>query len=387
MSPYVFGQIGLLSMSAKSDVVEVGAVAKARSTPDFIIIISTLLLLSIGVVMVYSSSAVVAIKMGDPFFFTKRQLIFALLGIAAMFFMMNVDYWVWKKWAKIGLISCFCLLIIVLIVGREVNGAKSWLGVGAFGIQPAEFTKLGMTIFLAKWLSENQKNIVSFRKGLMPTLGISGLAFGLIMLQPDLGTGTVLMGTAVLMIFVAGCQIKHLMGLAFLGLAGFAGLILAAPYRIKRITAFIDPWQDPLGAGYQLIQSLYAIGPGGIMGLGLGMSRQKFHYLPEPYNDFIFSILAEELGFIGGALVLLLFLLILWRGMRVAITAPDQFGSLLAVGIVGMIAIQVIINVGVVTGMFPVTGITLPFLSYGGSSLTLILTGMGVLLNISRFAR
>jgi cell division protein FtsW len=362
-------------------------VAKARSTPDFIIIISTLILLCIGVVMVYSSSAVVAIGKGDPFFFTKRQLIFAVLGIVAMFFMMNVDYWVWKKWAKVGLLTCFGLLVLVLIIGNTVNGAKSWLGIGAFGIQPAEFTKLGMVVFLAKWLSENQKDIVSFRKGLVPALGIPGLAFALIMLQPDLGTGTVLMGTAVLMIFVAGCRIQHLAGLALLGVAGFVGLILAAPYRIKRITAFIDPWQDPLGAGYQLIQSLYAIGPGGIMGLGLGMSRQKFYYLPEPYNDFIFSILAEELGFIGGSLVLMLFLLILWRGMRVAITAPDQFGSLLAVGIVGMIAIQVIINVGVVTGMFPVTGITLPFLSYGGSSLTLILTGMGVLLNISRFAR
>lgn len=361
--------------------------AKARSTPDFIIIISTLLLLTIGVVMVYSSSAVVAVKLGDSFYFTKRQLIFAVLGVIAMFFTMNVDYWVWKKWAKTGLLICFGLLVIVLVAGKTVNGAKSWLGVGAFGIQPAEFMKLGMTVFLAKWLSENQKNIISFRKGLMPSLGIAGSAFALIMLQPDLGTGTVLMGTAVLMIFVSGCRIQHLMGLGLLGVAGFAGLILAAPYRIKRITSFLDPWSDPLNTGYQIIQSLYAIGPGGIMGLGLGMSRQKYFYLPEPYNDFIFSILAEELGFIGGALVLLLFLLILWRGMRVAITAPDQFGSLLAVGIVGMIAIQVIINVGVVTGTFPVTGITLPFLSYGGSSLTLILTGMGVLLNISRFAR
>jgi len=365
----------------------VAAVTKARSTPDFIIILSTILLLTIGVIMVYSSSAVVAIAKGDPFFFTKRQLIFALLGIAAMFFMMNIDYWVWKKWAKVGLITCFILLVVVLIIGKEVNGAKSWLGVGAFGIQPAEFTKLGMVVFLAKWLSENQKNIVSFTKGLVPTLGISGAAFGLIMLQPDLGTGAVLMGTAVLLIFVSGCQIKHLMGLGMLGVIGFAGLVLAAPYRIKRITGFIDPWQDPLGSGYQLIQSLYAIGPGGVMGLGIGMSRQKFNYLPEPYNDFIFSILAEELGFIGGTMVLLLFLFILWRGMRVAISAPDQFGSLLATGIVGMIAIQVIINVGVVTGMFPVTGITLPFLSYGGSSLTLMLTGVGVLLNISRFAR
>lgn len=337
--------------------------------------------------MVYSSSAVVAAQNGDPFFFSKKQMVFAVLGIVSMFVTMNVDYWVWKKWANMGLIICFVLLVIVLIIGNEVNGAKSWLGIGAFGIQPAEFTKLGMAVFLAKWLSENQKDIVLFKKGLVPSLGIVCLAFGLIMLQPDLGTGTVLLGTSLLMIFIAGARLKHLLGLACLGLLGFAGLIIAAPYRIKRITAFIDPWQDPLGAGYQLIQSLYAIGPGGIMGLGIGMSRQKFLYLPEPYNDFIFSIIAEELGFIGGAIILLLFLLLLWRGMKVAITAPDLFGSLLAVGIVGMLAIQVIINIGVVTGLFPVTGITLPFLSYGGSSLTLMLTGIGVLLNISRHVR
>lgn len=360
---------------------------KARSTPDFIIIVVTLVLLAVGVVMVYSSSAVVAAQKGDPFFFTKRQLIFAILGIFAMFVTMNIDYWIWKKWAKPGLYFCFFLLVIVLLIGKEVNGAKSWLGIGAFGIQPAEFTKLGMAIFLAKWLSDNQKMIVSFTKGLAPTLGIVCLAFGLIMMQPDLGTGTVLLDTSVLMIFIAGAKMKHLFGLAFLGVLGFAGLILAAPYRINRITAFLDPWKDPLGDGYQIIQSLYAIGPGGLMGLGIGMSRQKFLYLPEPYNDFIFSILSEELGFIGGATVLLLFLLLLWRGMRIAITAPDLFGSLLATGIIGMLAIQVVINVGVVTGMFPVTGITLPFLSYGGSSLTLMLTGIGVLLNISRYSR
>ncbi|MBN6185939.1 stage V sporulation protein E [Aneurinibacillus sp. BA2021] len=360
---------------------------KARSTPDFLIIVATFVLLAVGVVMVYSSSAVVAAQKGDPFFFTKRQLIFAVLGVVAMFMTMNIDYWVWKRWAKPGLLFCFFLLVVVLVIGKEVNGAKSWLGIGAFGIQPAEFMKLGMAAFLAKWLSENQKEIGSFMKGLLPTLGIVCLAFGLIMLQPDLGTGTVLLGTSVLMIFVAGMRLAHLFGLALLGVAGFIGLILVAPYRMDRITAFVDPWSDPLGTGYQLIQSLYAIGPGGLMGLGIGMSRQKFLYLPEPYNDFIFSILAEELGFIGGVTVLLLFLLLLWRGMRIAITAPDLFGSLLATGIIGMLAIQVIINVGVVTGMFPVTGITLPFLSYGGSSLTLMLTGIGVLLNISRYAK
>lgn len=361
--------------------------SKVRSAPDFVIIFATLFLLGIGIVMVYSASAIVAQKFNDPYFFAKRQLIFAILGITSMYIMMNIDYWVWKKWAKPGFFLSLGLLVLVLVIGIEVNGSKSWLGIGAFGIQPGEFAKLGVVAFLAKWLSDNQKQIVQFRKGLAPALGIPLACFALIMLQPDLGTGTVLMGTAIVMIFAAGARISHFVGLGMIGVAGFIGLVISAPYRIKRITSFIDPWTDPLGAGYQIIQSLYAIGPGGLLGLGLGQSRQKHLYLPEPYNDFIFSIIAEELGFIGGTLVLLLFLLLLWRGMRTAITAPDLFGSLLALGIIGMIAIQVIINIGVVTGMFPVTGITLPFLSYGGSSLTLILTGVGVLLNISRFSR
>lgn len=362
---------------------------KVRSAPDFIIIFATLFLLGIGIVMVYSASAIVAQKppFSDPYFFAKRQLIFALLGITSMYVMMNIDYWVWKKWAKTGFFVSVGLLVLVLLIGIEVNGSKSWLGLGAFGIQPGEFAKLGVTAFLARWLSDNQKQIVLFTKGLMPAFAIPVVCFGMIMLQPDLGTGTVLMGTAVLMIFAAGARIIHFVGLGMLGISGFVGLILSAPYRMDRITSFIDPWSDPLKTGYQIIQSLYAIGPGGLLGLGLGQSRQKHLYLPEPYNDFIFSILAEELGFIGGSLVLLLFLLLLWRGMRTAITAPDLFGNLLALGIIGMIAIQVVINVGVVTGMFPVTGITLPFLSYGGSSLTLMLTGVGVLLNISRYSR
>ncbi|MED1951588.1 stage V sporulation protein E [Brevibacillus centrosporus] len=363
--------------------------SKVRSAPDFVIIFATLFLLGIGIVMVYSASAIVAQKapFNDPYFFAKRQLIFALLGITAMYVTMNIDYWVWKQWAKPGFYASIGLLILVLIIGIEVNGSKSWLGFGAFGIQPGEFAKLGVVAFLARWLSDNQKQIVLFRKGLVPALAIPLVCFALIMLQPDLGTGTVLMGTAVVMIFASGARISHFAALGMVGVAGFIGLILSAPYRIKRITSFLDPWSDPLNTGYQIIQSLYAIGPGGLLGLGLGQSRQKHLYLPEPYNDFIFSIVAEELGFIGGTLILLLFLLLLWRGMRTAITAPDLFGSLLALGIIGMIAIQVVINIGVVTGMFPVTGITLPFLSYGGSSLTLMLTGVGVLLNISRFSR
>ncbi|QED47450.1 stage V sporulation protein E [Cytobacillus dafuensis] len=361
-----------------------------RTTPDFILIIVTLTLLAVGLTMVYSASAIWAeYKFNDSFFFAKRQMLFAVIGIVAMFFIMNIDYWAWRTWAKVIIIICFVLLLVVLIpgIGIERNGSRSWIGVGAFSIQPSEFMKIAMIIFLAKFLSERQKLITSFTKGLAPSLGLVFLAFGLIMLQPDLGTGTVMVGTSIVMIFIAGARISHFIILGLIGLLGFVGLILSAPYRIKRITSFLDPWEDPLGSGFQIIQSLFAIGPGGLFGLGLGQSRQKFFYLPEPQTDFIFAILSEELGFIGGSFVILLFSLLLWRGIRIALGAPDLFGSFLAVGIIAMIAIQVMINIGVVIGLMPVTGITLPFLSYGGSSLTLMLMAVGVLLNISRYSR
>lgn len=361
-----------------------------KSAPDFILITVTLSLLAIGLIMVYSASAVWAdYKFDDSFYFVKRQMLFAGVGIIAMFFIMNVDYWTWRTWAKMLIIVCFILLLLVLIpgIGTVRNGSRSWIGVGAFSIQPSEFMKLAMIVFLAKYLSIYQKNITSFKKGLLPSLTLVFTAFGLIMLQPDLGTGTVMVGTCLVMIFVAGARIKHFVFLGLLGVAGFVALILSAPYRIKRITSFLDPWEDPLNSGFQIIQSLYAIGPGGLFGLGLGQSRQKFFYLPEPQTDFIFAILAEELGFIGGSFVLLLFALLLWRGIRVALGAQDLFGSFLATGIISMVAIQVMINIGVVTGLMPVTGITLPFLSYGGSSLTLMLMAIGVLLNISRYSR
>ncbi|MFC5703596.1 stage V sporulation protein E [Cohnella faecalis] len=363
---------------------------KTRTIPDIWMIAATLGILAIGVVMVYSASAVAAFHdYGDPYYYVKRQLIFAALGVVAMFVTMNVDYHMLRKWALPALLVCFGLLLLVLVpgIGNVRGGARSWLGIGSFGIQPSEFMKLAMILFLARLLSERQQLMPSFARGLLPPLGILGTAFGLIMLQPDLGTGAVMIGAALLVIYVAGAKLSHLGGLALVGAAGFGALIAAAPYRLLRITAFLDPWQDPLGAGYQSIQSLYAIGPGGLVGLGLGMSRQKYNYLPEPQTDFIFSILAEELGFIGGALLLALFLLLIWRGMRTAITITDPFGSLLASGIVGIFAVQVLINIGVVIGMMPVTGITLPLVSYGGSSLTLLLTALGILLNLSRHAR
>ncbi|MDF2606677.1 MAG: stage sporulation protein [Bacillales bacterium] len=363
---------------------------KLQPSPDFFLVIVTLALLTVGLIMVYSSSAIWAnYKFDDAFYFAKRQLLFAGVGVLAMFTISTIDYWIWKKYSKAILIICFILLIAVVIpgIGMVRGGARSWIGVGAFSIQPSEFMKFGLICFLAKYLSENQKLITTFKSGLLPTLSLVFVAFGLIMIQPDLGTGAVLVATCVVMIFISGARISHFVWLGMIGVLGFVGLILSAPYRIKRIISFIDPWQDPLGAGFQIIQSLYAIGPGGLFGLGLGQSRQKFYYLPEPQTDFIFAIIAEELGFIGGVFVILLFSLLLWRGIKIALSAPDLFSSLLATGIISMVSIQVIINIGVVTGLFPVTGITLPFLSYGGSSLTLTLATVGVLLNISRYSK
>lgn len=363
---------------------------KQHAQVDYLLLCIIFTLLVIGLVMVYSSSNIWAdYKYADPLFFIKRQLIFAGLGVVSMLFIMNIPYHFWKKYAKLILLTCFILLLVVKIPGIGIvrGGAQSWIGVGAFSIQPSEFMKLGLIIFLASFLSANQKYITSFKRGFLPTIGLVFLAFGLIMLQPDLGTGVVLVLTCVLMIFIAGGRIIHFLGLSIIGLAGFVFLIISAPYRIKRITAFLDPWEDPLGNGFQIIQSLYAIGPGGLMGIGLGKSLQKYFYLPEPQTDFIFAILSEELGFIGGVIVIGLFVIIFWRGIKIALEASDHFGRYMAFGIIAMITIQVMINISVVIGLIPVTGITLPFLSYGGSSLTLTLCSVGILLNISKFSK
>lgn len=337
--------------------------------------------------MVFSSSYVVAdYKMGDAFFYLKRQLLFVGVGVIAMFFFMMTPYGLWKKYSKLILLGGFLLLGLVLIpgVGLVRNGAQSWIGIGAFSIQPSEFMKLGLIMFLSTYLTYNQKYITSFKKGFFPSIILVFTAFGLIMLQPDLGTGVVLVLTCMILIFIAGAKLSHFFGLASLGVVAFLLLIISAPYRIKRITAFINPWEDPLGDGFQIIQSLYALGPGGLMGVGLGDSIQKYFYLPEPQTDFIFAILGEELGFIGGSAVIILFGLLFWRGIKIALTTQDEFGRYLALGITAMLAIQVMINISVVIGLIPVTGITLPFLSYGGSSLTLTLCAVGILLNISK---
>ncbi|CAB3392707.1 stage V sporulation protein E [Kyrpidia spormannii] len=356
--------------------------------PDLLLLTVTLLLLGLGVVMVYSASAVLADqRYGDPFYYAKRQLMWAALGVVMMFVMMRLDYRRLRPLAKPVLWLCLLMLVIVLTpIGAVRGGARAWLGVGTLGIQPSEFAKLGFILFFADWLARPAAKIESFWRGLAPALGLVAVAVGLIMLEPDLGQTVVLVGTMGVLIFVAGARVRHLVALGMSAVPVFAALVAVAPYRLGRVVAFLDPWKYPLTEGYHIIQSLYALGPGGLFGLGLGRSRQKFLYLPEPQTDFIFAILAEELGFIGAATVLLLFAALVWRGIYVAMRAPDGFGSLLATGIVAMIGVQVLINVGVVTGSMPVTGITLPLISYGGSSLVLMLTGIGILLNISRHA-
>jgi len=360
---------------------------RRRQAVDPVIMGVTLILLVFGVVMVHSASSVLSVtKFNDAFYYTKRQLLFGGLGLVLMFLMANFDYHRLRPWApRIAALS-FLFLVVVLIpgVGQSRGGSQAWLGIGSFGIQPSEFAKLGLILFLAHYLADARDRMDSFWKGFVPPLGMALLAVALIMLEPDLGQSVVIMGTTVILMFAAGARYSHLAWLFGTGAVAFSVLVATAGYRVARITAFLDPWKYPLEHGYQIIQSLYALGSGGLLGMGLGNSRQKFLYLPEPQTDFIFSIIGEELGLLGVTCLLLLFAVLVWRGFRTAIFASDRFGSLLAVGISGMIAVQVLINIGVVSGSIPTTGITLPFISYGGSSLTLMLTGVGILLNISR---
>lgn len=355
--------------------------------PDLVLLGVILALLGIGFIMVHSSSAVRGfIHFDDPYHYLKMEIMWVTMGLVAMFFSMRINLqWV-RQYAKPALFVAIALLIAVKIpgIGRTVNGADRWIGLGPMSIQPSEVIKLSMVLMMAHILALNPHKIESFRKGVLPVLALLGLIAGLIMLQPDLGTTLVVAATTFFMLIAAGARASHIMALAGTGLGLVVAAIAAAPYRMRRIFAFLDPWADPLGNGYQTIQALLALGPGGLFGLGLGQSRQKFLYLPENHTDFIFAMIGEELGFIGATLVILLFFLFAWRGFRVAMRAPDAFTGFLGVGITAMVSIQAMINMGVVSGVLPVTGITLPFISYGGTSLVFTMLGVGVLLNISR---
>ncbi len=352
---------------------------------DKVLLYSVIILSLFGLLMIYSSSSIWAeYKFNDPYKYLKSQGIFLFLGYIIMFFISKIDFKIYKKYSNIILMICLGLLILVLIpgIGTIRNGSRSWFGIGPLGIQPSEAAKIGLIIFTSKYLSNNK--IKDIKHSILPILIILFLTFALIMLQPDLGTGVIIVMSVISLLFISGVNMSFFIKMGILGLIGIIVLIIIAPYRIARITSFINPWSDPLGSGFQIIQSLYAIGPGGLLGMGIGNSIQKHFYLPEPQTDFIFSIISEELGFAGILIVSLLFITIIYRGIKISLSIEDKFAKYLSFGITFSITFQSILNLMVVIGLIPVTGVTLPFLSYGGSSLIISLLEIGILLNISK---
>ena len=360
---------------------------------DYTLLITVLLLLTIGLIMVLSASSPTSLsESGNSYKYFVKQGIFAIVGLVAMTFISNIDYRFYKKFYKIAYIIAIILLVAVLVFGKTINNAKRWIYVTeSLSFQPSELVKFCMIIFYAAILTKNREELKFFVKGWLKHLIMLVPVIGLLIIEPHLSASVVIIGIVGIMMVIAGCKLWQIVvpGVGIgVPLAGILILkVKKFAHAIERITTFIDPWQDKLGAGYQVIQSLYAIGSGGLFGAGLGQSKQKYLYLPEPQNDFIFSVLAEELGFIGCTFVIILFAIFIWRGILIAMKAPDMFGSLVAVGITAMIGIQVIVNIAVVTSSMPATGMPLPFFSYGGTALVILLCQIGVLLNISRAGR
>ena len=353
---------------------------------DYTLLITILLLLSLGLIMVLSASSPTSLaESGTSYTYFIKQAIFAIAGLVAMGIISKINYRVYKSFYKFVYVLSIILLALVLVIGTSNNGAKRWIYIGGQSFQPSEFVKLFMIIFYAGLLTKDREELPKFWKGLVKhILWIAPIAC-LLLLEPHMSATLVISGICLVMMIVAGCKFSQLfMSGLIIGVPVIGVLIVKSSYRLKRVVTFLDPWQDKLGDGWQVIQSLYAIGSGGLFGLGLGQSKQKYLYLPEPQNDFIFSVLAEELGWAGCVFVIILFAILIWRGVLIAMKAPDMFGSLLAVGITSLIAIQVIINIAVVTSSMPATGMPLPFFSYGGTALFLLLCEMGILLNISR---
>lgn len=356
-----------------------------RSNIDVWLLLILFLLVGFGAIMIYSTSAIYAEeRYKDSFFFLKKHLTWICIGLAGMFVTWRTDYHILRKYSKILFFVSIALLGLVYIpgIGRSAGGARRWLTVKGFNIQPSEIAKLGLIVYLADILTRKQRWLKEFWKGLVTPLIAIGIMVGLILLQPDLGTAAEMALVAFIILFIAGVKFQYLITLALSAMPFLYVFIFSAPYRRNRILSFINPWKDPEGIGFQIVQSFLALGSGGIFGVGLGQSRQKLFYLPAAHTDFIFSIVGEELGIFGTIFVLFLFLLIIWYGARICLKALDLFGHFLALGIVSLISVQTIINIGVVTGSFPTKGLPLPFISYGGSCLAVYLTSFGILLNI-----
>ena len=337
--------------------------------------------------MIYSSSYIYSnFKYGTPYKYLIQQIVFFIIGIVLMIVFYKIDYNIYKKYANTFLGICFLLLILVLIpgIGSIRNGSRSWFGILGLGFQPSELSKLALIIFVSKYLSNNDKLKRETYKFMLPILMIIGLFFIIVLLEPDFGTDMVITMSLIGLIFISGTNVSIFYKIGIIGLIGIIILIIIAPYRLDRITSFLNPWSDPLGSGFQIIQSLYAIGPGGILGYGLFNSRQKHFYLPEPQTDFIFSIINEELGFIGSLIIISLFVILYYHIIKSTINNNDLFGKYLSFGLCFLLLFQTLLNLSVVVGLVPITGVTLPFISYGGSSLIVSMISIGIILNVSR---
>lgn len=361
-----------------------------RHGPDYLLLSVLTVIIVIGLIAVYSSSyALGYAQFDDPNYFIKKQILFAVLGCIGMFVMMNIDYRILMRLSPLLMLGALIGLAAVLLpgIGFEQNGARRWIALGPLPpLQPSEFAKVAVLIYMAAWLAAKGDTVRDFSLGVLPFVSMVGLVGALIMLEPDMGTAMMVALITGTLFFVAGARLTHLVALVGSGLVMAVILIFSHGYRADRFTAFTSGADDPTGLGFHGAQMLVAFGSGGIDGLGLGVSRQKFFYVPGSHTDGILSIIGEELGFIGVTVVLLLFAVLLARGLRIAMRAPDKFGSLLATGVLAWIALQLLINVGGVTQSIPLTGIPLPFLSYGGSSLMALLVAVGVLLSVSRYA-
>lgn len=362
--------------------------AKTQHRMDYAILLTVTLLCAFGLVMVFSASYYYAQNTAstnyDGYYYIRKQAVYIALGYPTMILLSFFDYKRLEGFKVIGMLISLVLLVAVLIFGHELNGAKRWLVIAGQSIQPSEVAKFGMMLYMCAFMSKKHAVMKSFKYGMLPMLLVIGVVCGLVMLQPNMSMAVIMGMLGYALLFVGGCDGKQMILLLIAAIGAFVLLAVIEPYRMARLTSFTDPWKDPLGTGYQLIQSFYAIGSGGLFGRGLNNSRQKLLFLTYGESDFIFAVVCEELGFFGALAILLAYGFIIYRGIRVALRCRDRFGSLLAAGITVVFAIQIFVNIGVVTGAFPTTGQALPFISAGGSSMVIFLAAMGVLLNISR---
>jgi cell division protein FtsW len=353
---------------------------------DRVLFTATLLLVCSSIVMVYSASALVAFeRFNQPYLFVTRQAMWAALGLSLLALTMRVDYRSYRNEQFIwGLLAVVGLMLAGVLFSSPVNGTRRWFGIGGLGVQPSELAKLACVLFTALMLERRRHRIDDLSYSLLPIALVSGGLVGLILLQPDFGTSMSLVAIVAIMVFAAGLHYKYLIGSIAVLIPVIYYVLMSAPYRRDRMLAFLDPWADPQGRGFQIIQSLISVGTGGVFGKGLMAGVQKLFYLPEPHTDFIYAVIGEELGLVGATAVLICFGVIAWRGLRISTRAEDSFGSFVALGLTAMIAVQAFVNMSVVLGMLPTKGIPLPLVSAGGSSLLVNLLGMGVLLNISQ---